>query len=663
MIGNMKRLTNILLAVCLFPLLGVGMLRAEDVQFRAQAPSQVIVGRPFQFTYTVNQRAKDLRAPEFTDFDYIAGPYTSQSSSTSFVNGRRTSSFQMTFTYTLMAQKEGTFSIPPATINVGGEHYTSNGVKITVLPEDQPSNSGAPASNAQRGGSSGSDQTSNSGAVQQQGGQSAQRSVSASGLESGNIFVRTLVSKTKVYEQEAILLSYKVYVAGVDLKQFTNNTTLPDFTSFLQQKIDLNDVQLELENYNGRNYQTATIYSTLLYPQKSGDIQIDPASFEAVLLVPNQARSRSIFDDFFNSYTTATRTLRAPGATIHVTPLPAGKPATYAGGVGKFTMDAKLSSTDVKANEAITLTLTIRGAGNMKLLKTPAVDWPEGFEQYDPKVTNNFKTSIGGMSGTRTIEYLAIPRAAGDYTLPAVRFGYFDTEKGQYQVLSSPEYTLHITRDPSSNSGSGLTSNSYSGPTSQKEDIRELGSDIRYISAARFTPSDAPSPLTAVRFGSWQMWTAYGAPLTLALLLFGIFRKRIRENADIIGVRKRQANSVARKRLKKAKSLLQQSGGRSNSASGPAAQRSNSEAFFEEIERASLQYLSDRLSIPTADLNKDTITSTLRAKSVPEDLIDRTNRVLSDAAFARYAPAMGITPSDLYRQTEQLINDLEDCKL
>ena len=292
--------------------MGVGILRAEDVQFRAQAPAQVIVGRPFQFTYTVNQRAKDLRAPEFTNFDYIAGPYTSQSSSTSFVNGRRTSSFQMTFTYTLMAQKEGTFSIAPATITINGEQYTSNGVKITVLPEDQPAtNSQQPAANNQQPTASSQRQS--------------------SGPEQGNIFVRTLVSKTKVYEQEAVLLSYKVYVAGVDLKQFTNNTTLPDFTSFLQQKIDLQDVQLQLENYNGRNYQTATIYSTLLYPQKSGDIQIDPASFEAVLLVPNQARSRSIFDDFFNSYTTATRTLRAPGTTIHVTPLPSGKqPRTQA---------------------------------------------------------------------------------------------------------------------------------------------------------------------------------------------------------------------------------------------------------------------------------------------------------------------------------------------
>ena len=469
--------------MCLYSILGIGMLRAEDVQFRAQAPAQVIVGRPFQFTYTVNQRARDLRAPEFNNFDYIAGPYTSQSSSTSFVNGRRTSSFTMTFTYTLMAQKEGTFTIPPATINVGGEHYTSNGVKITVLPEDQPQQTGSgqqPTASNQRSATGG-------------------QQLATNGSEQGNIFVRTLVSKTKVYEQEAVLLSYKVYVAGVDLKQFTNNTTLPDFTSFLQQKIDLQDVQLELENYNGRNYQTATIYSTLLYPQKSGDITIEPATFEAVLLVPNQARSRSIFDDFFNSYTTATRSLRAPGTTIHVTPLPTGKPVSYAGGVGKFTMDAKLSATDVKANEAITLTLTIRGAGNMKLLKTPSVDWPEGFEQYDPKVTNNFKTSTGGMSGTRTIEYLAIPRAPGDYILPPVQFGYFDTEKGQSQVLTTPEYMLHIARGAGDQSATGVQQSTVS--YINKEDIRELGSDIRYISAANFAPSSEKEVLR-IGFGS-----------------------------------------------------------------------------------------------------------------------------------------------------------------
>lgn len=617
-----------ILTIVLFAAIALSTF-GEDVVFRAQAPAQVIVGRPFQMSYTVNQRAKDLRAPEFDGFDYIAGPYTSQSSSTSFVNGKRTSSFQLTYTYTLMAQKAGTFSIPPAVITVGNAQYTSNGVKITVLPEDQPQQSSQQ--------SAGSNQQA---AVSKQ--QAPQ--ATGSGREEGNIFVRTLVSRTKVYEQEAISLSYRLYVAGAEFKQFTNNMTFPDFTSFLQQKLNTQDAQWELENYNGRNYQAVTFYSILLYPQKSGDIQIDPAMFEAVLLVPNQARSRSIFDDFFNSYTSATRTLRAPGVTIHVQPLPTGKPASFAGGVGKFTMDSKISATDLKANEAVTLTITVRGAGNMKLLKNPAVDWPEGFEQYDPKVTNNVKTSTGGMSGTRTIEYLAIPRAAGEYTIPAVEFSYFDTEKGTYQTLRSPEYTLHIARGAGEQDGGGTVVNNYV----TKEDIKELGSDIRYISAADFKPSER-SVAKKVDFGSWQMWLLYVCPLLVALLLFVLFRKRIRENADLTRVRYRQANSVARKRLKKAKSLM--------------SQTEHKEQFFEEIERAAMQYLSDRLTIPTADLNKETITSTLRAKGISETLIEQTNNVLQDAAFARYAPSMAVKPEELYKLTEQMINELEECKL
>lgn len=623
-----------ILTIVLFAAIALSTF-GEDVVFRAQAPAQVIVGRPFQMSYTVNQRAKDMLAPEFDGFDYIAGPYTSQSSSTSFVNGKRTSSFQLTYTYTLMAQKEGTFNIPPAVITVGSAQYTSNGVKITVLPEDQP----------QGGNNGGNSSQQQATAV----GKQAAPQTTGSGREEGNIFVRTLVSRTKVYEQEAISLSYRLYVAGAEFKQFTNNMTFPDFTSFLQQKLNTQDAQWELENYNGRNYQAVTFYSILLYPQKSGDIQIDPAMFEAVLLVPNQARSRSIFDDFFNSYTSATRMLRAPGVTIHVQPLPAGKPASFAGGVGQFRMDAKLSSTDVKANEAVTLTLTVRGAGNMKLLKNPAVEWPEGFEQYDPKVTNNIKTSTSGMSGTRTVEYLAIPRAAGEYTIPSVEFTYFDTEKGSYQTLRSPEYTLHIARGAGEPDGGGTVVNNYV----TKEDIKELGSDIRYISAADFKPSER-SVARKVSFGSWQMLALYVCPLVIALLLFVVFRKRIRENADLTRVRYRQANSVARKRLKKAKSLIHQANGGSTSGS---------EAFYEEIERAAMQYLSHRLTIPTAELNKDSITATLRERGVDEQLIARTNRVLQDAAFARYAPAMGIKPDELYRQTEQMINDLEDCKL
>ena len=618
----MKKILSILF-ICSMALTAL----AQDVEFKASAPAQVIVGKPFQLTYSVNQRAKDLRAPEFTDFDYIAGPYTSQSSSTSFVNGKRTSSFTLTYTYTLMASKEGTFTIPPATIKVDGEQYTSNGVRISVLPPDQPSNASAasqPTSN------SGSGQTAKGG----------QTSNSASDLSS-NIFMRTLVSKTKVHEQEAILLSYKLYFAGVDVAQLTNNTRLPEFKGFLKQELEMGEIQTELEHYNGRNYQTAVLYRTLLFPQRSGDITIDPAQFEALLRVQNRAQVRSIFDDFFNSYTTATKALTSPGVTIHVSALPAGKPMGFSGGVGQFNISSAISSTDLQANEAVTLTLTIQGAGNMKLLKTPAVDWPEGFEVYDPKVTNNFRNSTSGVSGTKTIEYLAIPRAGGTYAIPPIQFSYYDTQADDYKTLTTPEYTLHIARSANEEANAAVVNNFV-----QKEDIQQLGSDIRYIYANELPEFKIRK--STVTFGTLAFWLCYLVPALLAALLFIIFRKKIKENADITRVRYKKANKVAQRRLKTAEQLLK---------------ADNKTTFFEEIERAAWTYLSDRLSIPTAQLNKENIAQILAAKGVAEALIKDVLHVLSTAEFARYAPTSDHAMQDIYNDTTKIINQLENCKL
>ena len=594
---------------------------AQEVEFKASAPAQVIMGRPFQLTYSVNQRAKDLRAPEFTDFDYVAGPYTSQSSSTSFVNGKRTSSFTLTYTYTLVANKEGAFTISPATIKVSGDTYTSNGVRITVLPPDQQSSS--QSTNRPAG----------------QGEPTAQRS----NVNEENIFIRTLVSKTKVHEQEAILLSYKLYFAGVDVAQFTNNTHLPEFKGFLKQELEMGEIQTELEHYNGRNYQTAVLYRTLLFPQRSGEIKVEPAQFEAVLRVQNRAQVRSIFDDFFGSYTTVTKPLTSPGTTIHVDELPAGKPAGFSGGVGQFNISSRISSTDLQANEAVTLTLTIQGTGNMKLLKTPAIDWPEGFEVYDPKVTNNFKTTTSGLSGTKTIEYLAIPRAGGTYTIPAVPFSYYDTQADTYKTVSTPEYTLTIARGANEENTTAVVNNFV-----QKEDIQQLGTDIRYIYTGALDSRLVNPESSLLTFGSVLFWMWYIVPALLAALLFIIFRKQIKENADITRVRYKKANKVAQRRLKAAAQLLKQN---------------QKEAFYEEIERAAWTYLSDRLSIPTAQLNKENIAQILANKGVSEMLIKDVLHVLATAEFARYAPTSDHEMQDIYNNTTTIINQLENCKL
>ena len=622
----MKRFSTIMSFVLCLVCMASSAAWADDVVFRASAPSQVIVGRPFQLTYSVNQRSKDLQIAEITDFDVLAGPYQSTSSSTSFVNGKRTSSFQQTYTYTLMAQREGTFTIAPASIRVSGDTYTSNGVRITVLPEDEQPQQSQQSQQPSRQANT----------------QSSQQSSSNSGsVSSENLFIRTIVSKTRVHEQEAILLSYKLYFAGVDVAQFTNNTKIPEFTGFLKQDLEQGEIQTELEHYNGRNYQTATLYRTLLYPQHSGDIQIDPATFEAVLRVQTRAQVRSIFDDFFGTYTNVTRAIKAPGVTIHVESLPSGKPAGFSGGVGQFTLSPSISQTEVETNDAVTIRLDISGTGNMKLLKTPSVDWPEGFEPYDPKVTNNFKTTAAGVSGTKSIEYLAIPRASGDYTVPSVAFSYFDTESDTYKTLTTPEYTIHVKKGAGDSAAAGAPTNYVN-----KEDIKQLGSDIRYIHTN--TSSLTPARPALVAYGSLAFWLLYLVPLAIAVLLFVVFRKQIRENADTTRVRYKRANKVAQKRLRAADKLLQEN---------------KKEAFYEEIERAAKQYLSDRLSIPTADLNKDNIASILRSKGVADTLVNEVIEVLSTAEFARYAPSTDHAMADLYKATAQLIDHLENEKL
>ena len=617
----MKRILSILVFI------GIALsVFAEDVVFKAQAPKQVIVGRPFQISYTVNHRCRDLQAPEFTDFDVLSGPYSSTSSSTSFTNGHMTSSYEQTYTYMLMARKAGSFTIGPASVKVSGDHVQSNGLRIEVLPEDQQTTQSQPTSQG-RG----------------LGGQTSQSS-QTSQTSSENIFVRTIATKTRVHEQEALMISYKLYFANVDVAQLTNNIKIPEFTGFLKQDLEQGEIQTELEHYNGRNYQTAVLYRTILYPQHSGDIAIDPAHFEVILRVQTQQRVRSIFDDFFGSYTNVTKALTAPGVTIHVASLPSGKPAGFSGGVGKFSMTPSISQTEIQANEAVTIKLDISGSGNMKLIKTPAIDWPEGFEPYDPKVTNNFKTTTAGVSGTKSIEYLAIPRSAGEYNIPAVKFSYFDIEEKVYKTLSTPEYTIRVKRganEQSTVSGEPSAVVSYT----QKEDIKQLGTDIRYIDTKPLKKQKSRQ-LSDLSY-QW-MWLWYVIPLMISAILLVIMRKQIKEASDLTRVRYKRANKVAKKRLKAAEKALK---------------ANDKEAFYAAIEQAAWTYLSDRLSIPTADLNKDNITALLTQKGVSETLIAEVKNVLSTAEFARYAPTTDHAMDELYTATTNLINNLEEEKI
>lgn len=584
----MKTIRYILLFLILSA--GISTVLADEVSFTAQAPKQVVMGKTFQLQYTINRQVKqrDLRAPEFNDFDLLAGPYESQNVSMSFVNGHYSHDVIMTYTYTLTPRRTGEFTIGPATIKADGETQTSNGVRIQVLPADEPQNNGNNANN----GNNGNNGTAN--------------------ISSENLFVRTIVSKTRVMEQEALSVTYKLYFAGVDVAQLTNNIKLPEFDGFLKQQIDLGEQQLQIEHYNGRNYQTMALHQFLLYPQHSGDIEITPASYETILRVAARRQVRSFFDDFIGNYANVSKTLVAPGAKIHVEALPAGKPADYCGAVGQLSMLSNISATEVTANEAITLKLTIQGNANLKLLKTPSVDWPEGFEPYDPKVTNNYKTTASGTSGSKVIEYLAIPRAAGTSTIPAIHFSYYDTAEGKYKTLSTPEYTIKVNRGAgAAAAATGEGETSYTNYVN-KEDIKQLGTDIRYIYVG-----EKQTEAKEFAVPAWLIVVLYLLPTLLAILVLIIMRKRISLMANADYMRLRRAKREARTHLKAARRL------------------EGKPEFWESIERTC------RACEPYVDVKE----------------------VLSRAEYARYAPAIAGSPDDIWNQTAALVEQLNKITL
>jgi len=583
----------------------------EPVRFTASAPSTVIMDKPFQLVYSVNANGRDMRAPEINNFEVLAGPFESHSSSMQYINGKSSSSTTVSYTYTLQALKTGTFTIPSASITVSGQKYTSNGVSIKVLPADANTSS------------------------KSQGGQ-AKPSVGGQAISNDNIFIRTEVSKTNVYEQEAILVTYKLYTL-VDVVQLTK-AKLPDFGGFMKQDIELNkNAQLSYENYNGKNYGSIILNQLLLYPQHSGVIEIEKGAFEVVIRIQNRAQARSIFDDFFDSYTNVSKNIVAPGTKITVNALPANKPASFSGTVGRFSLNSSISTQQVKANEAVTLKINIAGAGNMKLIKNPDIKFPEGFEMYDPKVNNNFKTTPTGVSGTKTIEYLFIPRHSGDFEIPAAEFSYFDVKEKTYKTLRTPAYKLEVLKGDGNESAT-VVGSSYI----DKQDVKQLGKDIRYIQTEKFELSKEEEPI----YGTLTGWLMYLIPLLLSLALFIAYRKQAKDNANLDLMKNRKANKVAVKRLKIAQKLLKEG---------------NKDKFYEEVLKAVWTYLSDKLSIPAASLTKDRIVEELTNKGIESLMINQLVEILNTCEFARYAPNSGQQEmGNLFAETMEAISKLEE---
>ena len=615
----LKKTKGLLLAVMLIMLAGVRAV-AQDVSFTAQAPQAVVEGERFRITYKVNTRdAKEFRAPDMKNIQILSGPATSTSSSTTIVNGQRSSSTTITYTFTAVATEAGVVELDGATIKANGNQVTSNKLTIKVLPPDET--------------------------VQNQGGQgqgSSSGRQQASGQSTGSVgnddlFMLVTVDKTTVYEQEALLLTYKIYkLPSVDLQ--TMSRQMPDLKNFHVQEVELpQQKEFNLEHYNGRNYQTVVWSQFVLFPQHSGELEIPATTFEGVIAQRVENNSGDIFDMFFNSsrYVEVKKELTARSIKINVKPLPQGKTSSFYGGVGDFTISSTISATDVTANDAVTVRVILSGTGNLKLVKTPEMKFPQDFDIYDPKIDNKYTIKGGRQTGNKVYEYLIIPRHAGQYTIPALEFQYFDPKSGTYKTTKTDEYTLNVAKGQGG--GESQTSVSYV----NKEDLKFVGQDVRFHSTPVKLKSD-----NSQFFGSSLFWLCLALPFIILIAVIAISRKRIADNANVAKVRVKKASSVATKRLKVARKLMKEN-------------RKNE--FYDEMMRALYGYFGDKLSIPVAQLSKDNIESELKRRNVTEEPVKQVIGLLDDCEFARYAPGDDTGRMDrLYDQAAAVISQIEN---
>lgn len=564
----------------------IGGVGNANAQISVSAPSKVSAGENFRIAYTINtQDVDDFRAGNIpSGLELIAGPYTSQQSSYQMINGHTSSSSSITFTFTVFAARNGVYTIPAAHARVRGRNVASRPVRIAVSGHAR-SNGGAP-------------QMHQDGGVQQ-----PRMAQAGSEITGKDLFIKVTANKRRVHEQEPVLLTYKVYTL-VDLTQLEGK--MPDLTGFHSQEIPLpQQKSFHVERVNGRPYRCVTWSQYLMYPQMTGSLQIPSITFKGIVVQQN--RNVDPFEAFFNGgsgYVEVKRNIVAPGLTVQVDPLPA-KPLGFSGGVGKFNITASVSSKEVKAGSPITLRVVVGGTGNLKLIKQPVVEFPKGFDKYDPKVTDKTKLTNAGVGGNMVYDFLAVPRNQGKYTIPSVSFIYYDVDANAYKTLHTQPFVVNVTP------GDGK------GTTESFDKI--IDNDIHSIKSGETSSSASGN----VFFDSAAYWICLLLPLLSFIVLLIVFRRRAIENGDVVKMRGKRANKIARKRLKRANKLMFEH---------------NTAEFYDEVLRTLWGYVSYKLNMPVESLSRENIKEKLAQREVDDDTISKFMSALEECEFERYAP-------------------------
>lgn len=602
----MNNILNKLLIVAALLVVG-GLCALAQVSFTVDAPRQVIEGNKFTITYVLrNGEGSSFQEPKVEGTTKLFGPATSRSYSSQWVNGVSSSSTSEEYAITYRADKAGKYNVAAAKVQVDGKTYSTQPFTLEILPPDRTAQNG-------QGGVQ----------IDNYDSQRAGKEVGADDL-----FIRINLSKSSAYEQEAVVCTIKLYTK-YQVSQFMP-TLQPSFNGFLIEELPITSSLNNVERVNGQNYMVAELKKCILFPQQSGELEITSGNYD-VTVVQYEA-VRTLFGTM-RQPVERQLSIKSNSQKINIKALPAPRPASFSGAVGKFSVETEIKPPVLKTYEASTLSYKVTGQGNIKYLKAPKIQFPAQFDVYDPQNNADAKPSGSTVSGTMTFEYTFIPQYVGKYEIPATEFTYFDPSAGKYVTLNTPKYDLSVAK------GSGTAAQ-----VPVDNNIEQKNTDILHIKTG-----DLGLQKEHVSFvAGWTYWLWYVLPTILLAAILIYYRKLLKERQNMALMRTKHANKLAKKRLKQAKAYM-------------AA--NDSGKFYAELLNAIWGYLSDKLGIPVSELNKENIASVLASREVDDGTVTMLMELLDKCEFAQYAPELADSGiGETYNKAVEVMDKLETVK-
>ncbi|MEE0907316.1 MAG: BatD family protein [Muribaculaceae bacterium] len=583
---------------------------AADVSFSVDYPRQVVQGNKFQISFSLrNAEGNGFKAPEVGGCKLLYGPSKSSSYSSQWVNGVSSSSSSEEYTMVYRADQAGKYTVGSATVSVGGKQYSTKPFTIEILPPDR---------SAQQGNNRGSQSVQIDNANTQTAGKQ---------VSSKDLFVRIILSKSNVYEQEAVVCTIKLYTK-YQISQFIANIQ-PSYNGFLIEELPVSPNLNEIEHVNGENYMVAELKKCILFPQQSGKLTITSGTYDVTVVQYEQFRTPF---GIMRQPVEKQLQVKSNTSSVNILPLPEPKPASFNGAVGNFTVSTEIKPQVLKTFEAATYSYIIRGSGNIKYLKSPTIGFPSQFDVYDPQNNINAKPSGSTVSGTVTIDYTFIPQFVGKYEIPGTEFTYFNPATRKYETLTTQKYDLTVAK------GSGSASQAPKGGIEQKN------RDILHIKTGDLHLKQEHS-YAVEGFGYW-LW--YIIPLLLLAAVLFYYRKALKARSDMQLMRTKRANKVAQKRLRAAKQWMR---------------AGDKNKFYAEVLTALWGYLSDKIQIPVSELNKENISAELTNYGATDEVIAAVIEVLNNCEFAQYAPELsGNDMESIYSAAADAMDKLENTK-